>query len=220
MGGRRHRRSRRSTLRRSAPACGTAWRRRGRVIRAKRRVVRRRAIGAPEPLDLAAVEVDDRDALVEVAVGHVAFVRLRIDEDLGDAAEVVHVHAVGHVGRLVGGRRLLHARVLLAVLRHELAVAGELQDVRVGPAVAANPHEALVIHDDAVIAFGPIVGIALGLAAPAADQVAGGVELEHRRRGIAALANAGRAFLRHRKFGAVEVARIVAAVNDPHVVIG
>jgi hypothetical protein len=50
-------------------------------------------------------------------------------------------------GRKTGCRlaRRFLARARLAVLRHELAVARELQDVRVGTAVAADPHEALVI---------------------------------------------------------------------------
>ena len=48
--------------------------------------------------------------------------------------------------------RRLAARALLADLQQELAVLGELQDVRVGAAVAADPDVALVVDEDAVVA--------------------------------------------------------------------
>ena len=47
--------------------------------------------------------------------------------------------------------------------------------------VAADPDVALVVDGDAVVRRRPLV--ALAGPAPAADQVAGGIELEHRRRG-------------------------------------
>ena len=47
---------------------------------------------------------------------------------------------------------------------------------------------------------------ALALAAPVADEVAGRVELEHRRRRVAALADARRAGLDDGELGAIEVA--------------
>ena len=197
-----------------------SWQRRGRIVRAEVVVRRRLAVGAPHPLDLAAVEVDNGDALVQVTVGDVAFVGLRIDEDLRDAAEVVHVEAVRAVDRLVGGRRRVLARAGLAVLRHELAVARELQDVRVGLAVAADPHEALVIDDDAVVALGPRIRRAGDRAAPSADVVAGRVELHDRRRRHAALADARAVRCRHRELGAIEVRRIVATMDDPDMVVG
>jgi len=106
------------------------------------------------------------------------------------AAKVVHVVAVGHEVRLALGRLRIATGAGLAVLGDELAVARELQDVRVGTAVAADPDETLVVHDDAVVRLGPRVGRAGLRAAPAADEVALGVELEHRRRRIAALAHA------------------------------
>ncbi len=63
----------------------------------------------------------------------------------------------------------------LADLHQELAVLGELQDVRVGPAVSANPDVALVVDEDAVIGIRPLV--ALTRAAPVAQQVAVLIEL-------------------------------------------
>ncbi len=152
-----------------------------RIVAAERRVVRLVAVRAPVALDLARVHVDHGHALVEVAVRHVRLVGLRVDEDLGDAAEVVHVVTVGH------GLAVHHARTLLAEHPDELALARELQDVRVGTAVAANPHVALVVHDDAVVRVRPV-----GMKrrpAPAVHDVAGLIEGDDRRRRIAAFAH-------------------------------
>ena len=76
--------------RRSAPGCGTACAGGAagsygpQVV-----VVRLVAVRAPVPLHLAGVGVEHRDALVEIAVGDVGLVGLRVDEDLRDAAEVL-----------------------------------------------------------------------------------------------------------------------------------
>jgi hypothetical protein len=51
-----------------------------------------------------------------------------------------------------------------------------------------------------------------------ADQIAFGVELQHRRRRVAAFADAALAGNRRRVLGAIEIVRIVAAMHDPHVV--
>ena len=195
------------------------------LVARHRQVGRRLAVRAPNALDLAVVEVDDRDAVVQVTVRDVAFVRLRIDEDLGDAAVVVHVLAVGDIAGLrTGGRSGLEVRVLagagLAVLRHELAVARELQDVRVVRPVAADPHETLVVDHDAVVRLGPLVATGRVGTAPAAHQVAGRIEFEHRRRRDAAFADARTGRRRLSELGAVETGRagIVAAMNQPYVV--
>ena len=118
------------------------------------RVVGLVAVGAPEALHLAAGGVEHGDALVQVAVGDVGLVGARVDEDLGDAAEALLVVAVAGVGRLALGVGRPAARVGLAVLHQELAVLGELQDVRVARAVAADPHAARVVDEDAVVAVG------------------------------------------------------------------
>ena len=109
------------------------------------------------------------DALVAVAVGEVRLVRLRVDEDLRDAAEVLDVDCCP------AGLRLR-----LAELRDELAVLRELEDVRVGADVAADPDVALVIDRDAVIRVRPVV--ALARPAPVPQQIA----LPDRTRGRAA----------------------------------
>src|SRR5215218_3544123 len=76
-------------------------------------------------------------------------------------------------------------RAGLADLQHELAVAGELQDVAVLIAVRREPDEALVVDVDAVLVLRPVV--ALARAAPGLDEIALGIELEHRGGGLAAL---------------------------------
>src|SRR6185436_15285851 len=80
---------------------------------------------------------------------------------------------------VAGAGARLAARTLLADLQDELAVLGELQDVRVWAAVAADPDVPLVVDEDPVVAVGPLV--ALAGAAPVPQQVARLVELEDRR---------------------------------------
>ena len=50
-----------------------------------------------------------------------------------------------------------------------------------GTVVAGDPHEALVVDMNAVLAFGPF--IAAARSAPGLDEIARGVEHHHRRRG-------------------------------------
>ena len=134
-------------------------------------VVRRLAVGAPVPLVGAGGGVEHDDAAVAVAVGDVDFVGVLVDRGLGGLAELR-----GVVGAL--------ARRDLADLHHELAVGGEFQDGVVVVGIAADPDEALLVDLDAVLAADPF--IAFAGAAPGAQQIAVGVELEHRRRRHAA----------------------------------
>src|SRR4051794_13065419 len=154
------------------------WRRLG-VVRAEIRVVRTIAIRAPVTFHLAGIGVEHSDALVEVAVGHIGLVGLRIDPDLGDAPEVLRVVASG----VFAGA---------ADLQQELAVLGELQDMSVLLTVAADPDIALVVDVDAMVRLRPLV--ALPRAAPGSDEVAFDVEDEDGRRRTAALRD-GRAQL-------------------------
>ena len=146
--------------------------RRARVVAAEVRVVRLVAVRAPVALDLAGVHVDDRDAVVAVAVGHVGFVGLLVERDLRDLVERPHVVAAG-------------ARVGEAELLDELAVLRELQDVAVVGAVAADEQVALAVGRDAVVRLGPLV--ALAGTAPRAHEVAFGDRTRDRRRRHAAL---------------------------------
>ena len=100
-------------------------------------------------LYLPVSRVEDDDAAVAVAVGDVHFVRCRVLEDLGGPPEVLRVVAA-----------VVHA--LLADLQQELPGLVELQDLRVGVAVAANPDVALVIDRDAVVALRPFVALCPG----------------------------------------------------------
>ncbi len=123
--------------------------------------------------DLPGLHVDDRHALVAVAVGDVRLVVRFVERDLRDAVERPHVVAAG-----VGVRE--------AELLDELAVLGELQDVAVDAgAVAADPEIAFTVGRDAVVRFRPLV--ALARPAPRAHEIARGIEFEHRRRRLAAL---------------------------------
>src|SRR6185295_19453486 len=101
------------------------------------------------------------------------FVRGLVDEDLRDLAERPRVVAAGAAP--------FHPELL-----DELSVLRELQHLSIVGAVAADPNVALVVDGDAVVRLGPLE--ALAGAAPMADEVACGVELEHGRRRDAALA--------------------------------
>src|SRR5262245_54500031 len=159
------------------------------------------AVGAPPAFDLAGVAVDHSEAPVAIAVGDVAFIGLGIDIDLCDPSEVL---------------RVIAARVLalMAGLRQELAVRGELQDLSVLGAVAAEPDIALAVGEDAVHRFRPLV--ARARATPGVDLIALRVERQHWRRRLAAVSRWRielRALL-------VVVQRRGAAVDDPEVVLG
>src|SRR6266446_30670 len=113
-----------------------------------------------------------------VAVGYEQLVGRRIDLLVGRTMKV----------RRVG---IAFALVAVANLHDELAVLGELQqlvighrletlEVVAGAIVAAEPHEALIVDIDAMLALGPF--IALALAAPSLDEIAVNVEHHHGRR--------------------------------------
>jgi len=74
---------------------------------------------------------------------------------------------------------------LLADLQHELAVHGEFEELSVVLAVAGEPYEIVVIDENSMLALRPLE--ALPGAAPVAEQIAGLIEYQHRRRGDAAL---------------------------------
>jgi hypothetical protein len=100
-----------------------------------------------------------------------------------------------------------------AVLRDELAVVCELQDVRVASAVSADPDVVLVVERDAVVGVRP--NVAFAGPAPPLHEVALGVELQDRRRCTTALAD-GRRRVRADLRALIE--RRVAAVDDEDVI--
>src|SRR3954468_7670171 len=90
----------------------------------------------------------------------------------------------------IGGVGVAPALVALADLQDELAVLVELQKLVVrdrleprqleaGAIVASDPDEALIVDVDAVLALDPFVAGAGP--APGLDEVAVGIELQHRR---------------------------------------
>jgi hypothetical protein len=116
--------------------------------------------------------------VIAVAVGDVQLIALRMHPDISRPMQV-------------GGIGVALALVAVTDLQHELAVLRELQQLVVGDrlqarqavrgaAVPAQPHEALVVDMNAVLAFGPLEAAAG--AAPGLDVVAGRVEDHDGRR--------------------------------------
>ena len=131
-------------------------------------------------LNAAGVGVEHDDATVAVAVGDVQLVGLRMHEHVG---RLVDALAVGVPAALVGP----------ANLQQELPVLGELQQHVVGAlgqrrrrrTAAADPDVVLVVHEDAVLAVGPVEP--RPGSAPGAQECAVGIELEQRWRRLRAL---------------------------------
>jgi hypothetical protein len=99
---------------------------------------------------------------------------------------------------------------ILPTCIRQLALLGELEEVRVLFAVAADPDVALVVDVDAVVPLGhsyPRRG------RPTSARGCRGIEDEHRRRGRAALADL------HLERALVRIEMVVAGVHDPHVIL-
>ena len=107
-------------------------------------------------------------------------------------------------------------RPRLPDLHQEGPVAAELEDLVVVGAVPGQPDIPHVVHEDAVFAGGPLVALAgvAGSVPPTVEEGAVGVELEDRRRGVAALRERG--ILRQPGLVGVQAAR---TVDEPDVVV-
>ena len=70
-----------------------------------RRIVRFVAVRAPDTLELAGIGIHHDDAVIDVSIGHVRLVRLRIHHHLCWLAEAVHVKAVRIVDSSAIGSR-------------------------------------------------------------------------------------------------------------------
>ena len=101
-------------------------------------VVRFVAVCTPETLHFASICIEDRDALVAIAVSYVGLIGIGIDRHLSNAAKIDGAQAVG-VG--AGG----------AVLSEELAIARKFQNVRIAASVTTDPDVVLVINRDAMV---------------------------------------------------------------------
>src|SRR6516165_3170244 len=162
-------------------------------------VARRFPVGAPVALVVAGFGIEHRDAPVGVAVRGKHLLRRDVDGNLRWRAES-------------RGRIAVVALALPADLQHELALYGELEELAVLLAVAGEPDEIVAVDENPVLALRPLK--ALAGAAPVAEQIAGLVEYQHRRRGNAALG-----------FGWVLLGRTLAwrkrgrPVHDPDAVI-
>src|SRR5262249_9733382 len=170
------------------------------VVGAEIGVVRLVAVSSPVTLHLAGVGIDHRDALVAIAVGDISLVGFCIDPDLRRPAEVLRIVAAA-------------VRAEMADLQQELAVLGELEDLRVLLAVAADPYVTLVVDVDAMIRLRPLV--ARSRTAPRTHQIALRIEDQYRRSRAAAFGD------RRVELGAplVVVQPARTAMNDPDVVL-
>src|SRR6267143_6746337 len=124
------------------------------------------AVRAPVPFVGARCRVEHDDAMVHVAVGDIQLVGRRVDDHVRRGAEVLRVVAAG-------------AFALTADLLQELAVAGELENVRVLVAAGAEPHTILMVDVDAVLELRPFV--TRPRSTPRRDEIAILIELEDRR---------------------------------------
>ena len=183
----------------------------------------------------AGVGVIHNHAMVAVAIGHVDFVCIFVDEDLRRPPQVLDVVAP-------------LARADLADLHEEFSVLGEFHDhavvgisdhrsglpfrrwsarrlpargsaaaaarrIRIGSdAISADPDVAFVIDRDAVVRVGPFV--ALARSAPMLNQIPSLVECENRWRGHAACRS-------RRIGGGVNFLRFerASAMNDPDMIL-
>src|SRR5262249_5463133 len=120
------------------------------------------------------------------------------------------------LGHLTKGPRVVAARVRVAEaeLLDEFSGLRELEDEAVCGAVPTYPHHPFAVNRDAVIRLRPL--IILARPAPGRDQIAGRVELEHRRRTFAAFA--GRRIQFSPTLVVVQARR--TAVDDPDVFSG
>ncbi len=132
------------------------------------------AVSAPDPLDLAGVAVEHRDAMVAVAVGGVDFIGLGVEFERRDLAELGQIGARGQ-------------RPAFAEFFHELSVGRELQHHGVGFAVAAEPDKSLVVDKNGMLLQRPVVAKIVARPAPRLDHVARLIEHQYRWRRHAAL---------------------------------
>src|SRR3954454_6175690 len=141
------------------------------IVRRLLVVAWRLAVSAPMPLVSAGGGVEHDDAVIAVAVGDIDLVGILVDRGFGRLAELRGVVAAP-------------ARRDLADLHHELAVEREFQNGVVVVGIAADPDKSLLVDFDAMLAPDPL--IALAGTAPRAQQIAVGIEFQHRRRRRAA----------------------------------
>ena len=177
------------------------------------RVIGLVAVGAPVAFQLPGVGVDDRDALVQVAVGEIRLVGCRVDEDLRDAAECHLVVAAADDTSAVPSRcsvpcarptcRPAGGTCRLSVNLRTCESSGPLPPIQTLPLWSIG---------DAVVRRRPLV--AFTRPTPVAHEIAFRIELEHRRR--AGTAFAGRRLQLEPLLVVAE--RRGSAMDDPDVI--
>jgi len=143
------------------------------------------------------IEYDD--AVIEIAVGYVDLVCLRIDFRIGWTAETRNVIAVGLLARF-------------ADLQNEFSGTRELQVLAVKVAVSANPRKARRIDADAMLVLWPLIAVAW--AAPSLEQISFAIKFHHRRSRPAAFG--GRWIERQRL---LIIRKRAGTLNDPDMVL-
>ena len=145
----------RDAVHRSAELLG--WRI-ARVVWRKFRVVGLVAVCAPVPLVFACVRIEDDHPAVAVAVGHIQFVGLRVDQRLRRQPQIVRIVAALALIRLAdlhqelaGLRELQEHAVVHRTGRRHLAFIGCEGGRLLAAAVAADPDVAFVVDVDAVV---------------------------------------------------------------------
>ena len=146
----------------------------------------------------AGLRIEHHDAAVGVTVRRIDFLRLHVDRDVGRRAER---------GRVIAASD----RTGFADLQRELAVHREFEQLAIELAVACKPDKIIVVDENTVLALRPLV--TLPRPTPGAQQIAGLVEHEHRRRCKAALGSGRR--LRRCKLAFIERPR---SMDDPDAV--
>ena len=96
------------------------------------------------------VSIEHGHAFVEVAIGEVGFVGIRVNEDLGYPPIILEVVAAASVAGVCTGAAD-KARIRQTKLLQEGAVLGELQHVGVSATVPTDPHVLHMIDEDPVV---------------------------------------------------------------------
>src|SRR5580704_15696269 len=122
------------------------------------------AVCAPHALESACIRIEHNDAPVSVSVSNKDFIRLRIHAYVG---RFVHIDSV----------RISFALAAVSNLHDELTRIRHFDNLMVIRPVATYPNIPLVVHSDAMLAFGPF--IALTRATPSLNEVPVRIKFQH-----------------------------------------
>ena len=104
------------------------------------------SIGSPESFKFTRLCIDNDDPFIAVTICDVDFIFKRVDKDLGNPAEVFIVEAAG-------------TRSRAPYLFKKSSVAGELENVCIISAIAADPQVAMLVKCEAMVRFWPFISL-------------------------------------------------------------